>query len=106
MTVEQTICSFFEGMNNRKDGNIRIVDDILYSYDAAIARRVNSDDHIKIQITNKKYSVTTSKHTNMARMMAQNFGFEIEDKDLTEFGLINMSIKRLEDDYRKNKRNG
>lgn len=59
---------------NMVKGNLRIVGDTLFSYAEPIAKKLGNN---RVWVTDRKFSVTTSKHTGQILRALTPTGYEI-----------------------------
>lgn len=64
MTNKQLIKSFIEGATKGKCNNLKIIDNLLYSYNVVIVERVMTSSEIHWHVNPNKYSHTTTIHVN------------------------------------------
>lgn len=76
LTVKRVAELFANGCSDaRSYGALKIKDGTLYSYDEPIAKRIGWP---RVWVTSRKFSVTTSKHTNYAlRALSYGHSYEI-----------------------------
>lgn len=79
MTNKETIVAFLRGAKSGRNSNytIFIEGDTIYSYGYHFPLGVRLTPK-KILVNPKKYSVTTSRHTNLLTKEAKLRGFEID----------------------------
>lgn len=79
MNNKNLALAFASGRTKGKGNNMFIDGDIIYSYGYhfPIAKRYGN----RALITKKKYSQTTSKHTNIVKGALKSAGFEVFDAD-------------------------
>ncbi len=71
MTINQVMAAFIRG-ESKVSGSVSTDGRSLYSYGVKVAEKSLDNPHARV--TTRKYSVTTSKHTNAAaRFLVQGF---------------------------------